>query len=142
MTNDEILEKKNTRIFNDLRAKTVRSKQLIEWRADEYTFPLKKRTNIVDGDVNVTVGEPGEISVADYYKERYNIVLKYPHLPIINTGYRGYFPVEFLFQAQEKVFGANDKDKIDAVSETVSVFGLRSSIATKFFALILHSYLC
>ena len=122
MTNEDILEKKNTRTFKDLRAKTIRDKQLIEWRADEYTFPLKKRKNNVGTDVNVTVEEPEEISVADYYKERYNIVLKYPHLPIINTGYRGYFPVEFLFQAQEKVYGANDKDKIDAVSDTDTIF--------------------
>ncbi|KAL6893135.1 Piwi domain-containing protein [Trichoderma longibrachiatum] len=38
-----------------------------------------------------------EISVADYYREKYKATLKYPFLPLIATGKNGHIPMEFAF---------------------------------------------
>ena len=117
----EMIAKKSTTVFPNLRAKISKKKKssqmnsIIEWRADECKFTIKQKRR-GGGDGSDAKKEEVEISVAEYYKQTYDIELQYPHLPVINTGYRGYFPVEFLFQAQEKVFGDNDNDKVNAVS--------------------------
>ena len=119
-----MIAKKSTTVFPNLRAKISKKKKSsqmnsiideAEWRADEFKFTLKQKRR-GGGDGSDAKKEEVETSVAEYYKQRYGIELRYPHLPVIYTGHRGYFPVEFLFQAQEKVFGDNDNDKIDAVS--------------------------
>jgi hypothetical protein len=84
---------------------------------DEYSFTLVRRGAKADGvkqEVDVRAEEESKITVARYFHTRYGITLQYPHLPIVCTK-DGYFPVELLMQAKEKVCGENDQDKIDAV---------------------------
>ncbi|KAL6820698.1 Piwi domain-containing protein [Trichoderma camerunense] len=38
-----------------------------------------------------------DISVADYYREKYKAHLRHAHLPLISTGKNGYIPMEFAF---------------------------------------------
>ena len=40
------------------------------------------------------------ISVYDYYRQRYNIALKYPNLPVMNAGKAGWIPMELEFPRQ------------------------------------------
>lgn len=80
---------------------------------DEYTFSLVRRGAKTDGVKQEAEEEP-KYTVASYFEARYGIILRFPHLPIVFTK-EGYFPVELLLQAQEKVFGENDQAKIDAV---------------------------
>jgi hypothetical protein len=48
-------------------------------------------------------------SVASYFLTRYDYSLKYPKMPIVYTS-EGYYPVEFLSQAQERKRGVDAKD--------------------------------
>jgi hypothetical protein len=89
----------------------------IYWSAQdpqEYHFSLVRRGAKTDGVKQEADFPAEEYTVASYFKARYGITLEYPNLPIVCTK-DGYFPVEFLLQAKEKVFGENDQHKIDAV---------------------------
>ena len=55
-----------------------------------------------------------EMNVEEYFKKFYDIKIKYPHLPVVSVGGRGFFPVEFLYQEQTRVRG-NEKHRQEEV---------------------------
>jgi hypothetical protein len=82
----------------------------IMWGADDpsvHKFEVKDR----DGENPVTH------TVASYFKERYNIVLRYPKMPLIFIGGKELFPIEFLFQRFGKLKGANLPEHVQAKLE-------------------------
>jgi len=85
----------------------------IIWRPAEYKFEMKVRgPPLAEGE---EPPPPREITVAAYYKERYNMELRYPHLPLIHIGRNNMMPMEFLFRASGKMKGANATDQVQAV---------------------------
>jgi hypothetical protein len=54
-----------------------------------------------------------ELTIVSYYKNQYNLDVD-PNLPIIHLGHEQWFPIQFLFQVQEKAV-PDDKTKIDAL---------------------------
>jgi hypothetical protein len=93
----------------------------IYWSADDvsqYSFSVPSRekkkpeseTEVKKEEVGVSEEAPGVThSVASYFLTRYNYSLKYPKMPIVCTN-EGYYPVEFLTQAQERKRGVDAKD--------------------------------
>jgi hypothetical protein len=56
--------------------------------------------------------ETRKVTVNEYYKEKRGIDLLYPNMPMVyikSRDIQGYFPVEMLFQAQEKIVGHDSK---------------------------------
>jgi hypothetical protein len=90
----------------------------IYWSAQdpqEYNFSLARPDAKTDGvKQEDCTAEELRYTVASYFESRYGIKLRFPHWPIMCTK-DGYFPVELLMQAKEKVFGENDQAKINAV---------------------------
>jgi hypothetical protein len=69
----------------------------IMWAADDpevYQFAVRRK----DEEGNEVVGE--STTVCDYYRERYDIKLKFPKMPLIRISDKEYFPVEFLRQGK------------------------------------------
>ena len=107
-------------------------KDEIHWSADDpsaYSFSLTPRRRkqetgqeqAPDENVNVAATKEEQVAeqpvvhtVASYFWTKYGIRLKYPKMPIVHTS-EGYYPIELLFQAQDKVFGANDSEKVKDV---------------------------
>ena len=86
--------------------------QRIIWGADDpalYSFPERKR---IDDGV-----EPRVYTVFTYYKERYNVTLRYPKMPLIFLGNKEWFPIEFLSQSFGKMRAANKPEQVKAVLE-------------------------
>ena len=84
--------------------------QRIIWGADDpalYSFPERKR---IDDGV-----EPRVYTVFSYYKERYNVALRYPKMPLIFLGNKEWFPIEFLSQSFGKMRAANKPEQVKAV---------------------------
>lgn len=50
-----------------------------------------------------------ETTVNQYFKDKYGITLKFPHMPIIFAG-NGWFPIEFVYQTFAKTRGAHSED--------------------------------
>ena len=86
--------------------------QKIIWGADDpalYSFPERKR---IDDGV-----EPRVYTVFTYFKERYNVTLRYPKMPLIFLGNKEWFPIEFLSQSFGKMRAANNTEQKNAVLE-------------------------
>ena len=93
----------------------------IYWSADnmdEYNFEVTPRlprqpesgTEVTQEESGVIENAPGvKHSVASYFLTRYGYALKYPKMPIVYTS-EGYYPIEFLSQAQERKRGVDAKD--------------------------------
>jgi len=76
------------------------------WEPSTYTFPLGNE----DDARNVTVEE--------YFQERYGIRLNFPRMPLIHTKIRGrsnWIPIEFLWQSFGKAKDANGPENVRAV---------------------------
>ena len=107
---DEEIHRMNTKVR---RNKIMRQDQScnyakIIWGADDpeiYHFFLCKRED--DGAKQYTV--------YSYFKERYNITLKFPKMPIVFLGNNEWFPIEFLSQSFGKMRAANSPDQVKAV---------------------------
>jgi len=54
------------------------------------------------------------VDVQGYYSRYYGIELRFPHLPIVSVGGKGYFPIEFLYQERSRV-GGNEKHRQEEV---------------------------
>eukprot|EP00559_Dactyliosolen_fragilissimus_P005779 CAMPEP_0184858258 /NCGR_PEP_ID=MMETSP0580-20130426/3389_1 /TAXON_ID=1118495 /ORGANISM="Dactyliosolen fragilissimus" /LENGTH=1354 /DNA_ID=CAMNT_0027354333 /DNA_START=16 /DNA_END=4080 /DNA_ORIENTATION=+ len=83
----------------------------IIWAADDpelHSFELKPRGSAEDAPVV-------KHTVASYYREKYRLNLRYPKLPIVYVGKDGWFPVEFLLQAYDKMKGSNLPDQVKGV---------------------------
>ena len=110
--NDEEIKRKNIRVRRNkfIKADQEHNSAMITWGADDpdlHSFPERKR---------VEDGVPPKIyTVASYFKEKYNITLKYPKMPIVFLGNKEWFPMEFLYQNFGKMRGANSQDHKDAV---------------------------
>lgn len=87
----------------------------IIWDADDpsiHSFELLANKEDLESGTMMTI--------ATYYKERYNMPLMYPHMPaiFIKDGKQdAYFPIEFLFQAFGKVRGADMNQHILAFND-------------------------
>mmetsp|Transcript_13807 Transcript_13807/g.27990 ORF Transcript_13807/g.27990 Transcript_13807/m.27990 type:complete len:1077 (+) Transcript_13807:697-3927(+) len=55
-----------------------------------------------------------DITVSEYYLQKYGIQLQYPNMPIVHVK-KGWFPAEFLHQKFARSNDANDRDMIDQV---------------------------
>lgn len=102
----------------DRRAIQVRkncSMRTIIWRADDpdmHSFVVRKKGATSEEGKE----EEGEThTVASYYRTKYGIQLRYPHLPIVNIGKKNYFPLEFLYRAGGKTKGENSNERVQSV---------------------------
>jgi hypothetical protein len=87
-----------------------KEKDAIIWAADDpnlHSFPVNRRGN-GSGDA---APPPVFQTVAEYFNSKHGVKLKYPKMPIILTREYGYYPIEFAFQAFEKVKGANSPEQ-------------------------------
>ena len=76
------------------------------WEPSTYTFPL--------GDE----GDARNVTVEEYFHERYGIRLNFPRMPLIHTKIRGrsnWIPIEFLWQSFGKAKDANGPENVRAV---------------------------
>jgi hypothetical protein len=55
-----------------------------------------------------------EHDIQSYFLKIYDIQIKYPQLPVVSIGGRGYFPVEFLYQEKSRV-GGNSEQQLQHV---------------------------
>ncbi|KAK3941998.1 Piwi domain-containing protein [Diplogelasinospora grovesii] len=70
-----------------------------EYKVKSFTFDEKyggegAHAKSVKFEKKMPDGTPREYSIAEYYKEMYNITLKYPLFPLIQTNRDGCFPIE------------------------------------------------
>jgi eukaryotic translation initiation factor 2C len=98
----------------------TRKKYTIEGYEDksarDLVFDIRRRTEDGGDCVFKTM------SVAQYYKDTYNIHLKYPGLPLVRTRKKGeFYPMELCFVApsQRYPFKLNDKQTADMIKFTV-----------------------
>ena len=76
------------------------------WEPSTYTFPLGNEEDARD------------VTVKEYFHERYGIRLNFPRMPLIHTKIRGrsnWIPIEFLWQAFGKAKDANGPENVRAV---------------------------
>ncbi len=100
MTQSQIEDSRN-KVFKDQgisKDKTLDPSVRIMRSARDHTFEWNER----------------DITVFEYYLEKYGIELQYPNMPIVHV-MRGWFPVEFLYQKFARSKDANDRDMIDQV---------------------------
>lgn len=74
----------------------------IKWGCDEESFEKK------EGDKTIVY------NIATYFKEIYDVDIRYTNMPVISTARKGWFPVEFLYQEVSRV-GGNTPEKIQKV---------------------------
>jgi hypothetical protein len=91
----------------------------IYWSAgdpSEYSFVLTPRVKKKpEGEAGVkheessTAEEPQGVmhTVKSYFESAYKIRLKYPNMPIVHINNFGYYPVEMLYQVQDRLRGAD-----------------------------------
>ena len=87
-------------------------KAKIIWGADDpnlYSFEMTKSDN-------EDTGIPSrKYTVYTYNKERYDLTLKFPKMPIVFLGNKEWFPLEFLYQTFGKMRAANSPEHVKAV---------------------------
>ena len=88
------IERNSTNIMQNLSMRIDQKKGVsIIWCADdpaEYSFEVQPRKKKENGNQEeVPSGEVQRYTVADYYKSKYGITLKYPKMPIIYVGRKG-----------------------------------------------------
>lgn len=76
-----------------MRKKSDEESELIKWSARDERFEFNGN----------------EVNVEEYFKERHDIILRYPDMPIILCGRLGYFPIEFLHYEADRLRDANEK---------------------------------
>ena len=83
---------------------------VVIWDPSTYTFPL--------GSPNHNEVDARNVTVAEYFHERYGIRLNFPRMPLIHTKIRGrsnWIPIEFLWQSFGKAKDANGPENVRAV---------------------------
>ena len=108
---DEQIQRKNIRVRRNKKIKADEKHECMKiiWGADDETLYSFEEKNPKDGV------PPKNYTVFSYNKERYNIILKYPKMPIVFLGNREWFPIEFLYQAFGKTKGANSREHVAGV---------------------------
>ena len=109
---DEQIQRKNIRVRRNkkIREDQAHGRLKIIWGADDetlYSFEERKRED--DGV------PPKKYTVFSYNKERYNIVLQFPKMPIVFLGNKEWYPIEFLYQSFGKMKAANTPEHVKAV---------------------------
>lgn len=74
----------------------------IKWGCDEESFEKK------EGDTTI------EYNIATYFKDIYDVDIRFKNMPVISTARKGWFPIEFLYQEVSRV-GGNTPEKIQKV---------------------------
>jgi hypothetical protein len=89
------------------------TKRRILWGCDEEEFEKK--------------GERKKYNVGTYFKEIYDVPIRFPNMPIVSTR-KGYYPAEFLYQELSRVPNANEQEFVSEVLSYNDSFAGRDRI--------------
>jgi hypothetical protein len=95
--------RRNTKSF---RNKSIRRSEDIIWDPSQHTFPLQAKGKAQEENEPSAPDPVQTVTVAEYFRLRYKMTLRFPKMPLVfltEGKEKGWFPIEFLYQAWGKV---------------------------------------